>query len=168
MPADCLYGDTGTTKTSRLGDAAEYYFAKTGRPAHLVSTDTAGTGPIDGLIAAGVIKVFQVTPARKHLLYDSDRLSKGWWPIDADNPHSEFKKPEESPVPSVLLWDGITTTCGMLLELHQGAVKLQNGTMIPLSVKVPEMPKDSYVTSGEAGEFMLRFLGRSDYGAVQG
>ena len=45
---DCLYGDTGSTKTSRLGDAAEYYYKRTGKPSRLVSSDTGGWAPIPG------------------------------------------------------------------------------------------------------------------------
>jgi hypothetical protein len=54
--------------------------------------------------------------------------------------------------------------------MHSEAVKIVKNsaggdTMVATTVKVPEMPKDSYVTSGQ---YTYRFQGRSDYMGIQG
>ena len=166
---DCLYGDTGTTKTSRLGDAAEYYFELTHKPAHLVCTDNAGWGPLDSQVEEGVIIPYKISMARPHLISDFAKLSQGYWPKDVSDPFSELIPCPVEDV-SVLLWDGITNTCSMLMEVHQKSVKWGTNKkgqagMEATDVRVPEMPDDSFVRSGD--DYMRRFLGRSDYMGVQ-
>jgi hypothetical protein len=130
---DMLYGDTGSTKTSRLGDAAEYYYETTGKPSRLVSTDTGGWQAIKALEVAGIILPFRITPERVNMIETLDKLSKGWWVKDIHDPQSPLAD--------------------------------RTKTLSPQNIKVPEMPKDSFIKSGD---YVRRFVGRSDYGGVQG
>ena len=139
-----IYGSTGVTKTSRLGDAAEYYYAKTGLPSRLICTDNAGWGPIESLVDAGIIIPFKVTFLRPYLVQDLSRLSQGWWPVDPQDPLSKLEPPKdlESKI-AALLYDGWTTTCQMMMEVHQKAVtpgiNKKTGEMgiVPTTVRVP-------------------------------
>ena len=160
---DCLFGDTSTTKTSRLGDAAEYYFEKTGLPSRLVCTDNAGWGPLESLVDRGIIQPYKVTSERKFLIQDLSRLSQGGWPKDPEDPLSEIVRCDLSKI-AAYLYDGITTTCQLMMEVHQSSITVTGGVMSATHVKVPEMPKDSYV---ESGDYSRRFVGRSDYMGVQ-
>lgn len=168
--------DTGTTKTSRLGDAAEYHYKRTGKPAQLVSSDPGGWTPIQGLVDAGVVKPFAMTMQRPALLEDMDKLSQGWWPTDTSDPLSPLERSKE-PLDkqySCRLFDGATSWCHMMMTYHEAAVEYDanytdkdtgaKGGYRPTTVRVPEMPRGSFVKSGE---YLRRFTGRSDYGGVQ-
>ena len=160
---DCIYGDTSSTKTSRLGDAAEYYYEKTGNPSRLVCTDNAGWGPLDSLVSRGIIQPYKVVPGRKHLIQDLSRLTQGGWPKDPSDPLSEIVFGPLDEV-GAIFFDGITTTCQLMMEVHQGSITVQGGTMSATNIRVPEMPRDSYIQSGD---YARRFVGRSDYMGVQ-
>lgn len=172
---DAIYGDSSTTKTSRLGDAAEYYYKKTGKPSRLVSSDTGGWVPIQSLVTAGVIQAFALVMQRPNLIEDMDKLSQGWWPVDPDDPMSILERPKAGPpTHAALLMDGATAWCHMMMTFHEGAVEYDpnfldkdtgaKGGYRPTTVRVPEMPRGSFVKSGE---YLRRFTGRSDYGGVQ-
>jgi hypothetical protein len=172
---DAIYGDTGSTKTSRLGDAAEYHYKRTGKPSRLVSSDTGGWAPIQSLVTAGVITPFALVMQRPNLIEDMDKLSQGWWPVDPDDPMSILERPKAGPpTHAALLMDGATAWCHMMMTFHEGAVEYDpnfldkdtgaKGGYRPTTVRVPEMPRGSFVKSGE---YLRRFTGRSDYGGVQ-
>ena len=161
---DCLYGDTGATKTSRLGDGAEYHGERTGgRPAHYISTDPGGWGPIQSLIDRGIIIPYKVSPNRPNLIWSLNALMQGQWPQDIGDPDSPLK-PTPADEISCLLLDGLTSACEMVMQVYGRSVTVVNGTMQATDVKVPEMPRDSYIKSGD---YVRRFYGRSDYMGVQ-
>lgn len=162
---DMLYGDTGSTKTSRLGDAAEYYYETTGKPSRLVSTDTGGWQAIKALEVAGIIIPFRITPDRINMIETLDKLSKGWWVKDTSDPQSPLAPPDNGA--ACVMFDGATSVCRMLMTLHESSVTYDDRTktLSPQNIKVPEMPKDSFIKSGD---YVRRFVGRSDYGGVQG
>lgn len=169
LKVDMIYGESKTTKTSRLGDAAEYYFKKTGKPARGVFSDTGGYDAIQKLVDEGIVIPFILSPERgATLLEDMDRLSQGWWPADPSDPKAKLVKGPLDSI-SVMLFDGATSWCELMAYYHERSVKFSqqgdNIMMVPTNVRVPEMPKDSFVKSGDFG---FRFLGRSDYMGVQG
>lgn len=167
LKVDMIYGDTGSTKTSRLGDAIEYYTKRTGKPAQGVFTDTGGYESIAGLVDEGRLIPYLLTFERGDtLIEDLDKLSKGWWPADPHDPKSKLVYGKLDNV-CLRVFDGVTTQCQMMLTFHETAVKYvsTSDSIIATTVRVPEMPKDSFVRSGD---YVRRFTGRSDYGGVQG
>jgi hypothetical protein len=166
LKVNLIYGDTGSTKTSRIGDAAEWYAQKTGKPVRGVFSDTGGYGAIEHLVESGVVIPFVLTHERGDtLIEDMDKLSRGWWPKDPKDPKSvlEYGKMESV---SAILFDGATSICNMMMSYHESAVKYNatSDSIIATGVRVPEMPKDSFIRSGG---YLRRFTGRSDYGGVQ-
>jgi hypothetical protein len=162
-----LYGDTGSTKTSRLGDIAEFYHAKTGKAARGIFSDTGGYRSIQSLVEEGVVVPFSLTAERGDtLIEDMDKLSRGWWPQEPANPRSKLVYGDLAGV-SVILVDGLTSWCQMMMTFHEQAVKYNapSDSISATTVRVPEMPKDSFIRSGD---YIRRFTGRSDYGGVQG
>lgn len=163
-----IWAESGAGKTSRLGDAAEYYFDLTGKPARLVSTDPGGWGAIESLIVDGTIVPFRVVKHREHLMQDLNKLTQGFWPVDPSNPLSPFEeKPDLSNV-SVLLFDGISSMCEMLSEYHLHAVKMEgagaNRTVVGTNVKIAGLPRDNFI---EDAEYNRRILSQTDYGEIQ-
>ncbi|MGH9968459.1 MAG: hypothetical protein ACREBG_11610, partial [Pyrinomonadaceae bacterium] len=121
LKINMVYGDTGSTKTSRLGDAAEYYSRKFGKPVRGVFSDTGGNGAIQHLVDDGTIVAFVLTHERGDtLIEDMDKLSRGWWPEDVDNPKSKLLPPSLAGV-SAMLFDGATSWCQMMMTFHEGA-----------------------------------------------
>lgn len=170
LKVECVYGQTKAGKTSRCGEFAEYWSQKSGgRPAHAVFSDGGGYGAIADLVDSGLIIPFTLSNQRgETLLEDMNKLSMGWWPSQPDNPNSKLEPPKQDV--SCLIFDSGTSMCDLMGEFHGDAIKLVKNpaggeSMVATHVKVPEMPKDSYVKSGE---FNYRFLGRSDYMGVQG
>lgn len=167
LKVDMIFGDTKSTKTSRLGDAAEYFFEKTGKPARGIFSDTGGYDPIAYLADEGKLIPFILSaPARgDKLIEDLDKLSRGWWPKDPTDPSSVLEYGKIDNV-SVYLIDGATSWCHQMMSAHTQAVKYMaaSDSIVATNIRVPEMPKDSFVRSGE---FVRRFTGRSDYGGVQ-
>jgi hypothetical protein len=166
LKVNLIYGDTGTTKTSRLGDCAEYYARKTGKPVRGVFSDTGGYGAIQNLVDDGTVIPFVLSHERgETLIEDMDKLSRGWWPEDPKNPKSKLVYGKLDNI-SAMMFDGGTSWCQMMLSFHESSVKYvaQSESIVATGVRVPEMPKDSYIKSGE---YLRRFTGRSDYGGVQ-
>ena len=168
LKVDMIFGPTKSTKTSRLGDAIEYHYGLTGKPARGVFSDTGGYEAIAYLKDEKKLIPFVLSAAARgdRLIEDMDKLSRGWWPKDPEDPKSilEYGKLDDV---SLFLYDGATSWCSMLLSYHEAAVKYmpQTDTIAATTVRSPDMPKDSFVRSGD---FLRRFTGKSDYGAVQG
>lgn len=170
LKVEAIYGQTKSGKTSRCGEFAEYWSHRNeGKPAHGVFSDGGGWGAIADLVDSGLIVPFTLSNIRgETLLEDMNKLSLGWWPKDASDPKSPLQPPQQNA--SCLIFDSGTSMCDLMGEFHGDAIKLTKNPaggeqMVATHVKVPEMPKDSYVKSGE---FNYRFLGRSDYMGVQG
>jgi hypothetical protein len=167
LKVNLIYGDTSSTKTSRLGDAAEYYVAKTGKPVRGVFSDTGGYEAISGVVGDGKVIPFILSAEHRKdtLIEDMDKLSRGWWPQDPDDPRSKLLQPDFKEV-SAVLFDGATSWCQIMMTFHEGSVKYvaTSDSIMATGVRVPEMPKDSFIKSGD---FLRRFTGRSDYGGVQ-
>jgi len=141
----------------------------TGLPSQLVCTDNAGWEPIQSLVDEGIIIPFKVTSQRKYLIQTLSKLSQGYWPENPKDTLSPLLPPEKglSEV-AARFFDSITTTCDLIMEVHQNSITVTNGVMNATNVRVPEMPKDSFIVSGEGADaYARRFTGRSDYQGVQ-
>lgn len=175
---DCVYGDTHSTKTSRLGDAAEWFWKRTGKPSRLISSDPGGWESIQHLADKGIIIPFKLIAAndpnfpdapagRPHLLEDMQKLAQGYWPKDPKNPLSPLEAPKLDGIAALLI-DGVTTWCERMMQYYEVNIKItgegENAVMRATNVRVPEMPKDSFVKDGT---YQKRFTGRSDYKGVQ-
>ena len=167
LKVNLVYGDTGSTKTSRLGDAAEYYARKTGKPVRGIFSDTGGYGAIEHLVDQGILIPFILSAQDRGdmLIEDMDKLSRGWWPADPRDSKSKLVYGPMDGV-SAILFDGATSWCQAMMTFHEGAVKYvqASDSIVATGVRVPEMPKDSFIRSGD---YLRRFTGRSDYGGVQ-
>lgn len=172
---DILYGSTGVTKTSRLGDAVEYYHAKTGKRARLIITDPGGIDPIQPLVDSGLIETFRVVSQRPALIQDFDKLTAGWWPLDPSNPLSPLGPPNLKDI-AVLLFDGISSMCELFVEKHTTGIKLahdekNNIVMVPGQVSVSDMPKNTVIYSGVGDDlstyYARRPMSKADYGEIQ-
>lgn len=169
LKVDAIYGETKSTKTSRLGDGAEYWAEKTGKPARGVFCDTGGYGAIEDLVEKKLLIPFILSAARgETLIEDMNKLTMGWWPKDPSDPKSVLEPPKLDGI-SCMLFDSGTSMCDLMDEFYTLAVKIVKNaaggeTMVATHVKVPEMPKDSYIKSGD---YVRRFKGRSDYMGIQ-
>jgi hypothetical protein len=160
--ADLLYGATGATKTSRLGDVAEWIKQKYGLESRMISADPGGWSVIEELVKSkdnptGIINTFALIQHREYLYETVQKLCLGWWPSDPTNPQSVLVAPKDNGLRDIgaLFIEGLTSICDILF--HTNMTDLEN-------IQVPEMPKDSRITSGE---YVRRFAGRSDYMGVQ-
>lgn len=161
---DIIYGDYHSSKTSRLGDVAEYYYEKTGKPARLISSDTGGWDVIQDLINEGIIVPFKLTIHRPHLIQDMKWLTQGRWPLDPTDYLSELETEPHLEGVSVLLLDGITSMCDMLLEYHVHSIKIEGASVVPQGVKIAGLGKDNFI---QDGEYMRRIKSLTDFGEVQ-
>lgn len=77
----CLYGPTGSFKTTQVKFFAHYIFRKTGKATLLMSADGGGWGACMPEVEAGMIRPYLVDSATAPLLVFR-KLSQGYW-IDA-------------------------------------------------------------------------------------
>lgn len=111
------YGDTGSGKTSQIGEIAEWEFARTGRITRLISADS-GWDPLEPKIAKGIIEAWNI----QYLMNPFPvlvKLSEGYWPSPAQG-----KLVMVAPTPAT--WDrvgqvvieGLSTISNLLMRDH--------------------------------------------------
>lgn len=81
--ADLAYGATGTTKTTQIGELAEYVFELTGKRTRLVTADGGGYETIKPHVEAGMIDVWPVLN-EAHAIEALDFACQGYWPVEKD------------------------------------------------------------------------------------
>jgi hypothetical protein len=157
--ADCIYGATKTTKTSRLGDAAEYLHDKYKAPSRLVSADTGGWEVIQDVVDAGLIQPFALIPSRRNFYETLERLTLGWWPKDVHDPQSDLVPPANNGIAEIagMFFEGLTSFAELFM--YTNLTDLQ-GVNVPRS----EQEKLNMITSGT---FRQRFASQTDYGSIQ-
>jgi len=84
-----LYGDSGTGKTSQIGEIAKWVYARTGRITRLISADS-GWDPLMDLIITptnptGIIEAWNIAYVTSPLPV-LIKLSEGYWPSIEDGP----------------------------------------------------------------------------------
>src|SRR6516225_7344705 len=80
--ADCLYGKSGSTKTSNVGHLAEYIWEKYHQKTRLVSADPGGWEAIEHLTHAGIIEPVHLNLSTPFPLEAITRYAQGWWPVN--------------------------------------------------------------------------------------
>ena len=156
---DIYWGKSRSGKTTMgVGRAAEYAFAKYGKPSRLICAPGEGYENIVHLVDKGIIIPFSFTLARKTPLEDLDKLARGWWPEDPTDLMSPMAAPGEkgNDLSSVAgwFWEGMASTADGLM---------QNLTLRQ-DIWIPETPKDSFVKDGQT---RWGFSGRAHYGWIQ-
>lgn len=167
---DMIYGDSGDGKTAALGEVAEWYYERTGKPSFLVNTDPGGWETIAPHVSAGIVIPYKVVQGRTYLMNDLLKLARGHRPLNLDDPMSPLSAAPQTDDIAALLLDGITSTSDMLMEWHLHSVKAgaQAGTITPTNVNIAGVPKENYIVSGEGeGSYIRRIASMTDYGEIQ-
>jgi energy-coupling factor transporter ATP-binding protein EcfA2 len=84
----CIYGESGTGKTTQVGFLARYLYEKTGKKTRLISADGGGWNPVQPYIDAGIIEAFGLS-ALENPIATIRKLSRGYWP----NEHGVLTEP---------------------------------------------------------------------------
>jgi hypothetical protein len=84
----CIYGITGTRKTTAVKLLAHYIAESTGKCTLLLSTDGGGWEPCEPEIQAGMIRPYRVETATIPLSILRN-ISKGYWPADPNETRPE-------------------------------------------------------------------------------
>jgi hypothetical protein len=162
--ADIIYGATGSTKTSRLGDVAEYVWRKYRQRSRLVTADSGGYEAIEALVRTkdnpdGIIDVFALGQHRTNLYESMEKLTLGWWPENRDDPQSKLLPPSQNGLADVgaYLIEGLTSWCELMMRTNLTDLKNIN---VPRS----DNEKSNLLSSGE---FQHRFASQTDYGSIQ-
>jgi hypothetical protein len=79
----CIYGATGTRKTTNIGRFARYIHETTGKRTRLVTAEAGNLEPVSGEIDDGIL---EVTALSEHaaLLSIIRAISKGRWPVETN------------------------------------------------------------------------------------
>jgi hypothetical protein len=77
----CIYGATGSRKTTQAKYLARYVYQRTGKATLLLSTDGGGWEPCEPEIQAGLIRPYRVETAELPMII-LRKLSQGFWPVD--------------------------------------------------------------------------------------
>jgi hypothetical protein len=77
----CIYGSTGSFKTSQVKWLSRYIYEKTGKSTHLLSCDGGGWRACEDEVAAGIILPYRVESATLPLVI-LRKISQGYWPED--------------------------------------------------------------------------------------
>lgn len=118
MPADTvmIYGESGSTKTSQAMFVAKYVYEKYGLLTEWISSDGGGWKPVEdqGMIDLGVVMALDIT-GRAHILADTRKLMKGWWPQIMRNERGQRvrrmapRTPEDAARIGLLVVEGATS-----------------------------------------------------------
>lgn len=87
----CIYGPSGTFKTSALATFVNGMYRATGKRARLYNVD-GGVASIQHLIDAGIVDIWEMNnqPYPFEALLDA---SRGYWPVDPNDPASKLEPP---------------------------------------------------------------------------
>jgi hypothetical protein len=117
-----MFGDTGSGKTTALGEAAQYLYKMTGgKTGRAVYTDVGGWKPIQGMVDAGIIEPYNIIgePNMPKLLH---KLAQGYWPTRLEG---GLRPPDvkliRSPAETwnqigFYLYEGITSSSELLMK----------------------------------------------------
>jgi hypothetical protein len=147
--ADCVFGMSGSTKTTQVGRMAEYVYDKYGQRTRLVTADPGGFQAIEHLVEVGIVEPYQLNTSQKYPLEELVRLAQGWWP---DGTGKLVRGSLEGI--GAYAFEGMTTFSTLLMT---NLVKRED-------IHIPETPKESFVKDGE---LRWGFSGRAHYGFIQ-
>jgi len=80
----CIYGATGTYKTTAIAHFARYIAETTCKATLLLSADGGGWTPCDEEIAVGMIRPYQLDISHDRFLPSLVVIGRGYWPANSD------------------------------------------------------------------------------------
>jgi len=94
----CISGIPGSGKTTQIGELVRVVQERLGpdKVVRLASANADGWGVITPSVENGDVVPLWV-PARPYLIQTIDRLTRGWWPADINDPDSPMLPPEKQP-----------------------------------------------------------------------
>lgn len=148
----CLYGRSGTFKTTQIGFLARYIYEKTGKPLRLVSADGGGWRPILPEVEAGLIEVFSI---RNEInpIYILHKICEGYWPIHLINGIKLDGKMSKDTIDNVggYAFEGITTISELMMD-HLAGRKLGMNPAYSLNLT----SSGESITSSEKGDLNIK------------
>lgn len=137
----CIYGSSGTFKTTAVAHFSRYIAETTGKATLLLSADGGGWTPCDEEIAVGMIRPYQLDISDDRFLPSLVLIGRGYWP----------RNPEELDPKQVVFapvkWDDIG---GMAVE---GFTSIGTGLLLHCSQKGLKTGEDA--TSKFAREILM-------------
>ena len=85
----CIYGPTGTWKTTQIKRFARYIAKKTGKATLLLSIDGGGWAPCEPEIKAGMIRPYHPETATMPMII-LRKIGQGYWPKDSEETSPEL------------------------------------------------------------------------------
>lgn len=137
----CLYGPSGTFKTSALATFVTGMYRETGKRARMYNVD-GGVSSIQHLVDAGLVDLWEMShhPFPFEALLDA---SRGYWPTDASDPRSTLEPPTfvrfvaECDVCKTRLWDQDKAT-----QTSTPCTKCPGKPLIPIKPRHVYNPKN--------------------------
>lgn len=153
----CIYGDSGTFKTTAIAHLARYIAEKTGKCTLLFSADGGGWGPCQEEVEAGMIKPFRVDTATIPLPM-LRKVSQGYWPenpLEPDVSLVNFIPIDWSQVGGVAI-EGFTSI-GTMLMRHAADKNLKTGeegtTPFTMPIRVDGTIRNETFAGNSRGHF---------------
>src|SRR6267142_1242357 len=156
--ADCVYGRTGSTKTSQVGHLAEYIWEKYHKRTRLVSASPGGWKPIEHMVRTdetpdGFIDAQHLSLKTPFPLETVTRYAQGWWP-DATG---KLKQSDMGEV-GAYAFEGMSDFSTLVMSNLLGRT----------DISIPGTPKESFVQDKGTSEGMRwGFSGMAHYGFIQ-
>ena len=123
----CIYGPTGSFKTTAIGHLARYIAETEGKATLLLSADGGGWEPCQEEVAAEMIRPFRVDTATIPLPM-LRKVSQGYWPVNPEEPDVskiDFRPIDWSEVGAAAV-EGFTSI-GQMLMRHAADKNLKTG-----------------------------------------
>jgi hypothetical protein len=156
--ADCIYGRTGSTKTTQVGHLAEYIWEKHKKRTRLVSASPGGWKPIEYLVRTddnpdGIIEAQHLSLMTPFPLEVITRYCQGWWPDKA----GKLVKSDLSDI-GAYSFEGMSDFSTLVMSNLLGRT----------DISIPGTPKESFVQDRGSTEGMRwGFSGMAHYGFIQ-
>lgn len=114
-----LWGPTGGGKTSQAQELALYTAVKFEKKVRLISCSGGGWTVIQPAVDAGMVEPTFIAE-RQYPIETLDRMTKGWWPEDANDPRSPLIPPEKQGKRwddvGALFFDSATEMCSWMMR----------------------------------------------------
>ncbi len=162
-----FYGMGTTGKTTQIGELAEWLQKRyPGTYLRLISC-SSGWEPLEPYIELGWIKAIDIR-AREAPLETIDRLSKGGWPFDLDDPKAVLfptEKQEDWSKVSGIALDGLTEISEWLM--YRCVDKEAAGEFKDFSGKTAKFSTEEVASKFKDGSTFYASPSRSNYGMIQ-
>jgi hypothetical protein len=122
----CIYGSTGTYKTTAIAHFARYIAETTGKATLLLSADGGGWTPCDEEIAVGMIRPYQLDISHDRFLPTLVVIGRGYWPKNAEEPDPakvNFVPIDWNEIAGIAVEGFTSIGTGLLLHCSQKALK---------------------------------------------